>query len=103
MHVKELSLFPVGPCEDICRTETCGYIWSVVVDEDCMLDSHGLQLGVRHLRPMDACMDHHGSGYGGDCSDGSLSWVVVMGTRCCKGLDLLELSQMVGKVSRGES
>ena len=93
MEVTKLGLGPTSFEKEIMGAESCGRAGHMVVQEHGMLNSHGPQGQVSHVRPMYGCMQHHGSGDTHDGLDRPLCHTIVMvGSHTSEPADLGELA-----------
>jgi hypothetical protein len=78
MKIAEFCLRPARSGEDVDREETNLDGRHSIPKEDSVLDSHGPELSVRSLRPVDRRMDHHRSSHGHDGLDRTFGNSIVM-------------------------
>ena len=65
-----------------------------------MVDCHWPQAGIRHLRPVESRMNHHGSGYGHDSLDGTFGLAVMMvSTYSCVSDGLIKGREVLLEIS----
>jgi hypothetical protein len=98
MNVAELGLFPAGSGEYIHQRETVDPRGHPVPEIDCLLDRHRPKLSIGDSRPMDSCVDQHGSSDRHDRLDGSLgNSIVMMGANASELSGLFKLGKMISE------
>jgi hypothetical protein len=78
MDVSKLGLFPARSGEYVHRRKTVDLRGHPVPEIDHLLDRHRPKLSISNSRPMNGCVNQHGSSNRHDRLDGSLGNSIVM-------------------------
>ena len=103
-EIVELGVRPTLTGEEIFWREAAVHFGKVVVEKHRMIHSHGPQLSISNLWPMDGGVKQHGAGARHDILDGFLcNPVVVVASSASKGGNLFELGQVLREFFAGEA